>query len=635
MTVDLGRTDLAGASARSLAEVPFRLAVEACPSGMVMIDDDGKLVMVNTEIEHQFGYTREELIGQPVEILVPERLRARHAHHRHDFTPTPEARRMGVVRELFGRRKDGTEFPVEVGLNPIRTGDRLLVLGVVVDISPRKNMERLKEEFVATVSHELRTPLTSISGSLGLLVGQWSVALPETAARLLSIAHKNSQRLVRLINDILDIEKIESGRVVFNSIRIDLRCVAEQAIEDNRGFAEGFGVNVRFDAASIEAEVNADPDRLAQVITNLLSNAIKFSPAGGEVLVAVEKKGNAFRISVLYHGSGIPEQFKSRIFEKFAQADGTNSREKGGTGLGLSIVKQIVERLGGRVGFDDAPGGGTIFYVELPPWDGTAGGEIDVAPEGTAPRVLLCEDDTAVAKVVRMRLRRAGFTVDFAHTAVTAIARSGTNRYAAIIVDLRLRDNDGIDLILQIRTQPHHSDTPVVVISGDPERGRDDVRSPQLNILDWLNKPIDFERLTAILLASLSPGPRLRPRILHVDDDRDILAAVGRELGTMADVVSVDSAEGALRILAEDHIDLVVLDIGLGQDSGLDLLPDIRDRSGNAIPVIVFSCDAAAVPCDDQVGSTSSKMNSSLESLAHAVRDRLALWPEQPAKEVA
>jgi PAS domain S-box-containing protein len=619
---------------RVFAEEMFRLAVEACPSGMVMIDRDSKIVMVNTEIENQFSYAREELIGQPVDILVPERLRAQHARHRHNFIPNSETRRMGAGRELFGRRKDGTEFSVEVGLSPIRSGDHLFVLAVIVAISQRKHMERLKEEFVSTVSHELRTPLTSISGSLGLLVGQWTEQLPAPAARLLTIAHKNCQRLVRLINDILDIEKIESGRVVFNFTRIDLRQVAEQAIEDNRGFAEGFGVRVRLDDASVEAEANADPDRLAQVITNLLSNAIKFSAPGGEVLVAVERSGDAFRISVRDYGSGIPEEFKPHLFEKFAQADGTNSRLKGGTGLGLSIVKQIVERLGGRIWFDDALGGGTIFYVELPSRDGTAAGEIDVAAEGSPPRLLLCDEDRATAKIVRMRLRRAGFIVDFAHGVETALARSSTNRYAAIIVDLRLRERDGIDLIVQMRMQSHHSETPIIVVSGDPERGRSELRSPQLNILDWLGKPIDFERLTTVLLTASSSRPRARPRILHVDDDRDILAVVAHQLSTMADVVSADSAEVALRILATNQIDLVVLDMTLGQDSGLDLLPDIRDSFGNAIPVIIFSCRGEDVPCTEQVDAL-SKMNTTLESLGDAVRDRLALKPPQLVKEIA
>jgi PAS domain S-box-containing protein len=370
---------------RGLGEEMFRLAVEACPSGMVMIDRDGRMVMVNAEIERQFGYTRDELIGQSVDMLVAEGLRTQHARYRLDFTPKPETRRMGAGRDLCGRRKDGTEFPVEVALNPIHAGDHHLVLGVIIDISQRKHMERLKDELVSTVSHELRTPLTSISGSLGLLVSQWSGGLPECTLRLLEIALKNSQRLVRLIDDILDVEKIESGCVVFSFVRVDLRDVAKQAIDDNRGFAEGFGVRVLLDAASVEAEVEADPDRLAQVITNLLSNAIKFSLRGSEVLIAVEKNGDAFRISVRDHGSGIPEEFKPHIFEKFAQADETNSRQKGGTGLGLSIVKQIVERLGGKVGFNDAPGGGAMFYVELPAWNDTAGGEIDVHAEAISP----------------------------------------------------------------------------------------------------------------------------------------------------------------------------------------------------------------------------------------------------------
>jgi PAS domain S-box-containing protein len=618
---------------RGVAEEMFRLAVEACPSGMVMIDSDGNLVMVNSEIENQFGYAREELIGQSVDILVPERLRAQHARHRHHFTPSPETRRMGAGRELFGRRRDGTEFPVEVGLNPIRSGGHLFVLGVIVDISQRKHLERVKDEFVSTVSHELRTPLTSISGSLGLLAGQWTDQLPQSAARLLAIAHKNCQRLVRLINDILDIEKIESGRVVLNCVRIDLLQVAEQAIEDNRGFADGYGVRVRLDDASIGAAVSADPDRLVQVITNLLSNAIKFSPTGDEVLVTVGKSGDACRISVRDHGTGIPEDFKPRLFEKFAQADGTNSRQKGGTGLGLSIVKQIVERFGGRIRFDDAPGGGTIFCVELPPWDGTDGGEIDIAVEGSPRHILVCEDDPAVARIVRTRLERAGLVVDFAHTVEDALARSSTNDYAAIMVDLRLRERDGMDLIVQIRTQMHHSETPIVVVSGDLERGRGDRRAPQLNILEWIGKPIDFERLIAILLNASSPAPRARPRILHIDDDHDTLARVAHELSTIADVISADSSESALRALAKDRIDLVVLDLLLGQHSGLDLLPDIRDGFGSSIPVIIFSCRPEDVPSDERLNAV-SKMNSSLASLGAAVRDRLALRPPQPVRKI-
>jgi signal transduction histidine kinase len=236
----------------------------------------------------------------------------------------------------------------------------------------RKRLERLKDEFVSTVSHELRTPLTSIYASLGLLMGKTAGILPESARRLLEIAYTNSQRLVRLINDILDIEKLESGHVIFDLRRIEVRPLVEKTIEDMRGFAEGHNVRIRIDDSSAIAAVRADADRLAQVVTNLLSNAVKFSPPDTEVVVKIEKDSDFVRILVRDHGLGISTGFKSRVFERFAQADATSSRRKGGTGLGLSIVKQIVERLGGEVGFDDATGGGTTFHVGLPIWNGKA-----------------------------------------------------------------------------------------------------------------------------------------------------------------------------------------------------------------------------------------------------------------------
>jgi PAS domain S-box-containing protein len=626
---------IVAAKREKVAEEMFRQAVESCPSGMVMTDSSGGIVLVNGEIERMFGYQRDELIGQSVDMIVPGHLYAEHVQHREKSVAKPEIHQMAADQVPVGRRKDGSEFPVEVGLNPIRTDDDLLVLSVIVDTSERKRMERLKDEFVSTVSHELRTPLTSISGSLGLLVGQCSGQLPKMAERLLTIAHTNSQRLVRLINDILDIEKLESGHVVFNLSQVDIRQLVEQAIEDNRGFAEGYGVNIRFDTGSVDCEVNADPDRLVQVITNLLSNAVKFSPADGEVLVAVEKTGDIIRISVRDHGSGVPADFKDHIFTKFAQADGTSSRQKGGTGLGLSIVKQIVERLGGEVGFDDVAGGGTVFCVELPAFDGAAGREIDLEAEAGAPRILLCEDDRDTATAVREGFRQAGFAVDFAYTMAAAIQRAAVTSYAAILVDLQLPDGDGVGLILRLRSQPQYHNTPIIVTAGDPERGRNDVRASRLNVLDWLTKPIDFEHVARILKSAIVSQAHERPRVLHVDDDHNVLALVTHALRETADVVSVDSIERARRALTAERIDLTVLDILLGADSGLDLLPDLHDNSGNTIPVIIFSTHGAGFPCSEQIEAAFGKSSSSLESLVATVRDRLALLPARPALEVA
>jgi PAS domain S-box-containing protein len=467
-----------------------------------MVDTVGKIFLVNAETEKLFGYRRDELVGQSIDMLVPTHHRAAHTLQRKAFTESsalaPSTRVMGTGRELHGLRKDGSEFPVEVGLNPIQAQDGPVILSTVIDISERKRIERLKDEFVSTVSHELRTPLTSIAASLGLLTGA-ATKLPDNAARLVTIAYNNSQRLVRLINDILDIEKIESGKITFHLRPLDVLALVEQAIDANRGFAERYGVGVRLDDRSVAGDVRADSDRLMQVVTNLLSNAIKFSSPGDEVLVAIEARETVMRILVRDHGCGIPEDFRPRVFEKFARADATDARQKGGTGLGLSIVKQIVIRLGGKVDFEDASGGGTVFYVDLPRCELLVRPEAQAGPaSGDAP-VLICDDYRPAAHLLAEQLGKAGFRSEVATTGADVIERAAMTQYAAILVDLQFPDCDGISLIQQLRAQPQNPDTPIVVISSDPLRGRDDRRSAALGILDWFQKPVDINRLITVI----------------------------------------------------------------------------------------------------------------------------------------
>jgi PAS domain S-box-containing protein len=367
-------------------ETVLRSAIDTCPFAIVVVDPVGKIALVNSQLERMFGYAPGELVGQEIEVLVPADLHGQHARHREQFAARSE-QRLAKNRVVSGRRKDGSGLSAEIGLNPIATRHGPMVLCVVTDFSDRGRVEMLKNEFVATVSHELRTPLTSIAGALGLLVGNAGGTLPAPAARLITIAHANCQRLVRLVNSILAMEKIESGKVVFVLQRVELHGMIKDAIEANQAFAEAHEVRMRLDAGSAAGEIRADPDWLVQVLTNLLSNAIKFSPPGAEVVVGVEQRDGRFRISVQDHGRGIPEAFKPRIFEKFAQADVSDAREKGGTGLGLSIVKQLVTRLGGQVGFDDAPGGGAIFHIELPGWqpESELAAGLDAAPGVPVP----------------------------------------------------------------------------------------------------------------------------------------------------------------------------------------------------------------------------------------------------------
>lgn len=269
-------------------------------------------------------------------------------------------------------RPDGTLLWVRMRTFAIAGSpeEPLLLVGIMDDITALRSESRRTEQrmndFVSTVSHELRAPLTSISGSLGLLAGNAAWQMPAPAERLLGIAYANSQRLVRLVNDILDIEKIESGSVVFARKRVKVRALVEQAIEANRGFAAGYDVRIQLDVTAAECEVDVDPDRFVQVVTNLLSNAVKFSSSGANVEVAIVTVATMVQISVRDYGSGIPDAFKPRVFERFARAETSEARQKGGTGLGLSIANEIVTRLGGTLTFADAPGGGTIFHIALP-----------------------------------------------------------------------------------------------------------------------------------------------------------------------------------------------------------------------------------------------------------------------------
>ncbi|MCY1018423.1 GAF domain-containing sensor histidine kinase [Pyxidicoccus sp. MSG2] len=229
-----------------------------------------------------------------------------------------------------------------------------------------REQQRLKTEFISTVSHELRTPLTSIRGSLGLLTGGVAGPLPGPVAEMVDIAHKNSERLIRLINDILDLDKVEAGKLDLYLEVADLAPLLLHAAQAHQGYAGEYGVRVELELDASGARARVDADRLEQVLANLLSNAIKFSPRGEPVTLRLSRHAGRLRVSVEDRGPGVPEDFRARIFQKFAQADGSDTRRRGGTGLGLSIARALTERMGGALDFTSAPGAGTTFWFDLP-----------------------------------------------------------------------------------------------------------------------------------------------------------------------------------------------------------------------------------------------------------------------------
>jgi signal transduction histidine kinase len=242
------------------------------------------------------------------------------------------------------------------------------LLGIIEDITERQRVERMKNEFVSTVSHELRTPLTVIAGALGLLADGVLERKPQRAREMIEAAHANSLRLTTLINDLLDMEKLAAGKMQFSIQREDLSLLVRQAIAENQGYAEQHGAHIHISGGQeLSLPVNVDAQRLLQALANLLSNVAKYSPPGGEVEVQLRRvSGDAVEVAVRDQGPGIPAAFRERIFEKFAQADATNTRSKGGTGLGLAITRDLVEGMGGAIGFESEEGRGTSFHLRFP-----------------------------------------------------------------------------------------------------------------------------------------------------------------------------------------------------------------------------------------------------------------------------
>ena len=474
---------------RTRSDEKFHRAIEAAPTAMLLMDRAGRIVVVNAQVEKLFGYRRDELLGRQIEMLVPERFRESHPLLRTSFFDNPQTRAMGGGGELFGLSKDGREVPVEIGLNPLQTSEGDFVLSSIIDLSQRREMDRLQSDFVSTVSHELRTPLTSISGSLGLLQSGAMGALSDKVATMVRIAHKNSERLVRIINDILDIGKLEAGQLALHLVSIPLAELLRQSVEINAAYAEKYEVRFLIDGGSAEDRVMADPDRLMQVITNLLSNAAKFSPPGSDVLIRVVPGSLTLRVEVEDSGPGIPVAFQAHVFEKFAQADASRSRRYEGTGLGLSIARKLVESMDGSIGFTTVVGQGTTFYLELPRTDAASSGLRKVllsdtaahrvliaaaeplasGADGAAPRLLFVEDDEDLISVIGATLVNKAHIVS-AHSLLEAEQLLRDERFDLVVLDQTLPDGDGLSLVDRIPRLVERIVPNVILLVTDPPR---------------------------------------------------------------------------------------------------------------------------------------------------------------------
>jgi len=589
-TVELSRANMDLTLARDAAECSAdrnaelsrsnQLILDAAADGIVGIDPAGSITFINPAGERLLGWSRDEIVRKPLHEIIhgggdPVRCDIENCE-------AAKARWSGglvTLRADTFQRRDGTSFPVEYSATPL-SGEGTAPRGLVVtfhDTTERRAIERLKDEFISTVSHELRTPLTSLRGALGLLSSGMLGAVPEKGQRMLQIAVTNTDRLVRLINDILDLERIESGKIELARTTATAQDLMTEAVEGVQSMADAAGVEIV--SNPIEASLWVDRDRILQTLTNLLSNAIKFSPPETTITLSGTLVGGTFTFRVADQGRGVPADKQELIFDRFKQVDASDSRDKGGSGLGLAISRSIVNAHGGRIWAESVGGSGSVFQFTVPPRETSPVEEVCCAPR----RLLVCEEEPSDLAPMAALLESHGYHVNLV-TAAELSARAGETQPDTILLDLATNDGHGSDLVAALKSNASTREIPIVVATAFPELCEGFAAA----ITSWVRKPFDTEALIDAIATACAAST---PTILIVEDDPDLARVMIASLEARG-IRILHAATGgeALEAVRNGEPNLIVLDLVLPDTDGFAVVDCLRsDATLLTIPLLIYS----------------------------------------------
>ncbi|MCP5169594.1 MAG: PAS domain S-box protein [Hahellaceae bacterium] len=617
-------------SARKRAEDRCKLLVEASPNAIVLVNESGLIELVNSQTEQLFGYARSEMLGESIEMLIPESVRHNHRTVRGRFQADPVARRMGGNQAFFARHSSGKEIPVEVGLAPLRSGDSTLIQAVIIDISERRAAERrmqeqadqlilanrFKSEFLANMSHELRTPLNSIMILSELLKHNEGNHLTPAQIKHAELIYSSGNDLLRLINDILDLSKIEAGRMPMviehlNPIELVQNITKIFRVEAQKKHLD-FEVDV---SADVPISFSSDAHRISQILRNLLSNAIKFTDVGkvkvnldvieGETLPSedtVDQKYLAFTVADT--GIGIPEDKKELIFQAFQQVDGSTSRRFGGTGLGLAISRQLAQLLGGTLDIISKRGHGSTFRLCLPLAHNQTEplpARVSISGPNDGSPILIVEDEMHFALKVIHTANRLGFRTFLVRNGRDAMPLLEQEPFHAMILDIVLPDISGWQIIQDMQKRPDFANIPVHIVSALPKP-----EHLHFETAGYWVKPVSIPTLESIFLAlkpeqavvgdmenSESEDVEITPplqSVLLVDDDIRNIYAMSAMLESLGfQVMVARNGKEAITLLEKQWVDIILMDIAMPVMDGYSAIKVIKQERKLSTPVIALT----------------------------------------------
>jgi len=504
---------------RMLSSELVRSVLDSAPDAMIIIDSHGRIIFANRQVMALFGHAPDALVGNPIEVLLPERFRGRHVGHRRGYTDNVRVRPMGTGLDLFGMRQDGSEFPVEISLSPIMQGDEVMVAAAIRDVTDRKAAELAlnrarqdaehanlaKSRFLATASHDLRQPLHT----LGLLNGAMRrMTEDEECREVLEQQDQAIDAMSKLLNALLDISKLESGAIKPEVIDFEVDALFDDLRRDFAGIAANKGLRLTIDSPHEIA--HSDPALVGQLLRNLLANAIKYTHTGW-VELRCDRHGDALRIEVRDSGVGIAADQTKLIFDEFYQTGVSPNSSRDGYGLGLSIVRRIANLLDFNVEVTSKPGAGSVFAFEVPSalGNGIAAASkgrrqaVQAADGNSACKVLLVEDEPGVRNAMRMLLKMEGYQVTAAAGAAEALQHlDAPHHFDLIVTDFHLEDGrTGAEVIAAARSRPGKP-MKVVLVTGDTSSVMRDTKLDEHSRI--ISKPVNSEELLGLMRSLLA-----------------------------------------------------------------------------------------------------------------------------------